>query len=474
MPATLPDVSINQGFDTSLPDKSATEPTPKTTDTLSALQPLIKKYIDQSGLVGEMEKKGLEEKKRLLPPAIEKVKQAAAIPTPPIPRMAPEPERPDITAKPFLSTEGKNALQTVVAGLGTLVTMVAGMKAPVAALGAITGAMTGWAEGDAERAGRDWKTYEAQVARMNRENEKAMKLWEAARIQRADDQQAAQMLFQATSAEAGLGDYSTMVAEHGMERTGQVLSTMSSMMNHSILQQNKVLETQIRMLGLQERQFQDAALRSRWNQLEKHRDDVLKNLKHYQGEILNMKKTGATAQLAKQELTVTKGINELAQRNRGLDESLVMVGQLEDAVALLDEKGVIPKGATHVDEAKAKIALQTSIGDTDVADAIQTVKRFGTSSVIRKELELMGGKGAAIMRLKAIGEAEAGDILMPPKQWWDRFVEGTRRVLRQSKELNTPMLKSYQDTLKMMKGGAAPELEVPEPPPADLGIEWEN
>lgn len=438
-----------------------------------AISSLMPDFEKKRKATEEAEKAAVESRKATLPPAIAKLKEVAGAKQPPLPVEQPEPAVPDTSPRAFLGGEGKNALQQMVAGLSLLITAAAGARrAPAQALGALTGAMAGWAEGDAERASRDWHHYEGLVAKMNRENQQAMKRWERARVTRGDDLQAAQIMLQAQLSEVGLSDYAAEVAEKGFARTGQELTMAQGLLAKMDAEYNNQVRNALDQWKAGETHRHNEMLERNLAAKSKHADAALEELKKYHGELTQIKKIGPTAQLEKQRIKLTDGIHTLTEKNRAVDETLLMMDDLEKAVTVLDAKGVIPKGATYADETKAKLALQSSIGDTDVADAVQTIKRFGTSAVIRKELELMGGKGASIMRLKAIGEAEAGDILMPPKQWWDRFITGSRRVLAGSKTMNAPVLKAYQDMLRSLGGTALPTAAAPEPPPVD--IKWED
>jgi len=94
----------------------------------------------------------------------------------PAPPQAPdEPDVPSRAAQPFLNL-GENAglvqsLNSTLYGLGLLAQMGMGMAKgyPSGALAAYTGALDGWAKGDAVRAEHMWKEYLAGVAKMSRE-----------------------------------------------------------------------------------------------------------------------------------------------------------------------------------------------------------------------------------------------------------------------------------------------------------------
>lgn len=98
-------------------------------------------------------------------PILGAMKEWAESPLPEVPGRMAEPEQPDLSPRPFLEGPRKGGtvqqLNSVLQGLGMLATMAGGLSRGYAqgALAYYSGALTGWAEGDAVRADRDYRAY---------------------------------------------------------------------------------------------------------------------------------------------------------------------------------------------------------------------------------------------------------------------------------------------------------------------------
>lgn len=238
MPLTLPDQTVApKTFDAppATPDprqEMYNSLAKKATDALASW--------DTSGQALEKKQtENVEARNTLLTPAIEKVKTAAAVArpelkkediktNPPVPGEEVKPraflETHDLTGKKLISPEGSNALRTIVAGIGTIVTSLAGISAPVGALNALTGAMEGWAEGDAARVARGWQKFEAETAKVQRDNALAMKLYENSLVKWQGDVEAAQVNYQVALLEAGKPEYAMLVDKLKMDNAAQRFS----------------------------------------------------------------------------------------------------------------------------------------------------------------------------------------------------------------------------------------------------------
>src|SRR5262245_9888856 len=113
-------------------------------------------------------------------PALVRQMQAARAPLPDVPKPIPEPPVPSQKARAFLDVGEKNALSGLVTGLGLMAQLAMAGKSPVGALGALTGAMNGWREGDTDRANREWRQYLGQVDQIRQENKTNLATFEAA------------------------------------------------------------------------------------------------------------------------------------------------------------------------------------------------------------------------------------------------------------------------------------------------------
>lgn len=204
--------------------------------------PLIR---DASKAVTGAETEAAKTSERVLRPAIEGVKASASVPVPPLPKMVPEPPVPDRRARPFLANkDGESAVSAIVTGLGLLAQLAMGGRAPVTALHAMTGAMNGWAAGDAVRADREWQQYLRTVDLIRHENAHGLKLWEAAMSASGTNMLQAEARYKAATAEAGLSDKWAAVAQGGMGRLLETLKYEQGLINGVFDRSAKVLELQ--------------------------------------------------------------------------------------------------------------------------------------------------------------------------------------------------------------------------------------
>jgi hypothetical protein len=110
-------------------------------------------------------------------PSRQALKKALDVTPPPRAEPEPEPPVPPKQGRPFMDVPAKNALQATVQTLGLMAQLAMAGRAPVAALGALTGAMRGWTAGDHERAENEWQTYLQQVDQIRVRNRQARELW---------------------------------------------------------------------------------------------------------------------------------------------------------------------------------------------------------------------------------------------------------------------------------------------------------
>jgi hypothetical protein len=108
-------------------------------------------------------------------PILGSMKEWAEAPLPTVPGAMQEPEQPDLSPRPFLEGPRKGGtvqqLNAVLQGLGMLATMAGGLSRGYAqgALTYYSSALTGWAEGDAIRADRDYRGYLLNLDRAKRD-----------------------------------------------------------------------------------------------------------------------------------------------------------------------------------------------------------------------------------------------------------------------------------------------------------------
>src|SRR5262249_28069307 len=84
---------------------------------------------------------------------------------------------------------GTQLMQKITFGLGTLASMATGLalKYPEGALAAWTGALQGWAEGDAIRGNREFETWVAKVREGHRAHQSEVERWQALREKYKDN-----------------------------------------------------------------------------------------------------------------------------------------------------------------------------------------------------------------------------------------------------------------------------------------------
>ena len=442
-----------------------------------------KAYETQSQDLANAQQAVQEKRDAVIPPAVERAKAAAIAPQPALKtfgyKPAGEPVIPDATPRAFLETnipegngllspEGGNALRTIISGIGTIVTSLAGLSAPMGALHALTGSMQGWAEGDAQRVSRDFQRYEAKLSQFQRDNARALQLYNEAKARWGSDLEAANVNLQTSLLEAQLPEYAVQVQEQGLDRTAKLWGMANKQLKSLTTDKNEVMKREIEFLKLQQQvKHQDAGERHQKNQ-EKHAADVLAATERFRTELLKIKKTGAPAQIMNMKLKLTKNLADVDGQLISLGDFTTQIDHLKGDIALAQKYGVLPQGPSEIDKLTAQGNLQLQIGNTDLAQAVERIRRFGTSTLVRKELEMMMGKGASIMRLKAIGEAEAGDVLRVPKAFWDDFFKDSEKVLGQKLKLLGPIRQSYLESLKAI----GPVTETPDD--TDAEIAWET
>lgn len=162
-------------------------------------------------------------------PALVRQVQAARLPIPTPPTMLPQPPVPSQQARPFMDVPEKQSLGAVVQTLGLMAQMAMAGKAPVAALGALTGAMEGWHQGDRERADREWRQYLGEVDKINRTNRDHMATFDAAMRTHTTNLQAAQAEVIASLYGNGHYEQAAKVARDGVV---QAYNNAADLQNH--------------------------------------------------------------------------------------------------------------------------------------------------------------------------------------------------------------------------------------------------
>lgn len=327
------------------------------------------------------------------------------------------PTPPDTTPKPFLSpSPGMLAqLQSAITGATEMVVGVGGLKGggyAIAAVSGLKGALEGWAAGDRERAEASFRDWKANVAKLDQDYQHRLESYRTLLTDqhRSIEARLAQIGIQARSD----GDLTAAgAAERG--NLGQLLDLVSSREVSAA-----TFAQHAKKLDVEEAHWRAQAAKADRDYAEKvaaHRD------LQRQRDISNARAATAGAR-AERGMTLreetSRAVVTLQGQETALAQKLENAGVVREAVDLLDKEGILPKGATVWDKGKAAIALQAKPGRGDIAQAVQVVQRLGTPLVIGTEVGL-GTTGSAL-RLKVVGEAEAGNLLGAPKQFWDLFL----------------------------------------------------
>lgn len=317
-----------------------------------------------SEAVTAAEVRAAETSERALRPAIEGVKAAASVPAPPLPQAIPEPPVPSLRPRPFLaSKEGEGAVSAVVTGLGLLATLAMAGRAPVAALNSLTGAMNGWAAGDAVRADREWREYLQTVDRIRHENGQALRLWDAAMQASGANMLQAEARYKAATAEAGLADKWAAVAQGGMGRLLEMLKYEQGVLNGvfdrtaSLLNiqashelrgaiQRQTAEYRQAQLDLRERELQQRVDAARERMDEKRREfDKAFGERQRQFQMKWEGAFNAASDPAAIDFAATMLIERGTMPQLGAGMAQARVGILKRAAEMMTERGMTPQDA---------------------------------------------------------------------------------------------------------------------------------
>ncbi len=316
---------------------------------------------------------------------------------------------PSLEARPFLSPPQSvlGQLQNLMLGIGQLATGIAGTKGKGYAIGAtaaLKGAVEGWQAGDADRAQRALEQWKVENDRLLQAHRSARERYQDILEDQTRTMQDRLSQIEMTARIAGVQDLADAarsgdvdrvlkIVEAGKDRE-LVVTHEANLLEHYRTLQETARATAVRQEeGLRLRRKSDARAEAAGGRAERR-------TKVYE------ETSGGLIKLQSAETSLTQKIDNAAV--------------VRDAVALLDQEGILPRGATVWDKGKAAVALQSKPGRADIARAVQIVNRLGTPLVIGTEVGL-GTTGSAL-RLKVIGEAEAGNLIGAPKQFWDLFL----------------------------------------------------
>lgn len=332
------------------------------------------------------------------------------------------PPTPSLEARPFLSPPQSvlGQLQTILVGIGQMATGFAGLKGKGYAIGAtaaLKGAVEGWQAGDADRAARGLEQWKVENDRLLQAHRSARERYQDILEDQTRTMQDRLSQIEMSARVAGMQDLAEAARSGDLDRVLKVVEAgkdreISVTSLAAQIQHYRALEAQARAAG--------AATQERLR------------LSRQAGE-----RAEESGRRAEERLDIYKetagGLIRLQKEEVGLTQKLQNADIVADAVALLDKEGVLPPGATVWDTARAKIVLQTKVGRRDIAWAVQTVQRLGVPILVGTEVAL--GMQGQTMRLKVVGEAEAGNVTGIPKSFWDQFLPNAKKALQDQRQI---------------------------------------
>ncbi len=331
--------------------------------------------------------------------------QAAAAATPPALAL---PTPPSTEARPFM-VPGKDTLsqvQAALAGATQLALGIGGMRGGGSALGAVAGlkgAIHGWMEGDKDRVERSMAEWTANSDKLLAEHRSRREAYND--LLTSQDRSMQERLAEiGVRARLDGDDQAALAAERG--NLGELINLLGTRE-----QQERQFGVQMKTLDQSIAQHNETARRA----------DRTFDATQEQRRITNER----LAEGLKLRKETAGNLFKLQGTESSLQQKLDNADLVAEAVDLLDQEGIIPRGGAVWDTVKTKAALQSKPGRSDIANAIQILNRFGTPLVIGTEVGL-GTTGSAL-RLKVVGEAEAGNLMGAPKDFWDLFIPAAKK-----------------------------------------------
>ena len=324
------------------------------------------------------------------------------------------PPAPPLEARPFLSPPQSvlGQLQTIMLGIGQLATGFAGLKGKGYAIGAtaaLKGAVEGWQAGDADRAARGLEQWKLENDRLLTAHRAARERYQDILEDQTRTMQDRLSQIEMTARIAGVQDLADAA------RSGDVDRVLK------IVEAGKDREITVTGLAVQIEHYRALQETARATAARQEEGLRLRRKSDVRAEAAG----GRSERRTKMFEETFGGLLKLQAAETSLTQKIDNAAVVRDAVALLDQEGLLPKGATVWDKAKATLALQTKPGRADIAKAVQVLNRLGTALVVGTEVGL--GVTGSVLRLKVIGEAEAGNLMGAPKQFWDLFLPAAEK-----------------------------------------------
>lgn len=318
---------------------------------------------------------------------------------------------PSTAARAFLEPGASvlGQVQTVMLGIGQIALGMAGAKGrgyAIAATAALKGAAEGWQAGDADRVRRaldEWQTQHTHLMdQYQLERDQFNDLLTNQKLSMSE--RFAQLRMRAEV--MGLKDLADQARQ---ENLAVVLTYLQTLDKSELAHQKVAAEIEKYKAEAEHRHFNEEHSR-------------VQEARSLEASLRGERRTKLAEEFS-------GGIIKLQQQEIGLRQRLTNAQMVSDAVALLDSEGLLPKGNTFWDKAQVAVAMQTKVGRQDVAQAVQVVQRLGTPLVVGTEIAL--GMQGQTMRLKVVGEAEAGNLMGAPKAFWDLFIPRAEQNYRE-------------------------------------------
>lgn len=366
--------------------------------------------------------------------ATQATERAAGTPTPPT-----LPTPPSNAARAFLQPGESilGQLQAALLGIGQMALQAKGLRgSAIGAMVAMKGMAEGWAAGDGERVKREYEAWKANSDRLLAQHRLARESWEDLLT---DQKMTWDQIFGLTRVRAEIAGNTTLAAAARAESIDGVLKWYQHAED----------------LELKHRAFDDRLAQWKAQAAARERDVLDRERHRRELEEAATKRLGLSTEAgarAERGLKLREDTNaqviKLQRAEIGLVGKLDNLGRVRDAVALLDAEGVLPRGSTFWDKGKAALVLQTKPGRKDIANAVQTIQRLGTALLVGTEVSL--GTTGSVMRLKAIGEAEAANVSGIPKAFWDTFLPAAQKTMSAERD----MVRRHLDVISRTQAGA--------------------
>ena len=329
---------------------------------------------------------------------------------------------PSAAARPFLQPGDSilGQLQTLMLAVGQMGMQAYGLRgSAIASVAAMKGMAEGWSAGDAERIKHQYSEWKANSERLIEQHRASR---ESYRDLLEEHGRTMEEKLQGIRLRASINGNKTLAE---IARLGNIDATLKHL-EYLEGQEIQVAQAQAQMAHWyqQAAQHQQNFLATEAQRLETNaraRETHLATEAHRRQTEARASETGARGErrLKLAEAQLDK-VFKLQQQEIGFTAQLDNLARVRDSVALLASEKLLPDGATFIDKTRASITLQTKTGRQDIGNAVETLRRLALPLLAGTEVSL--GMPGALMRLKAVGEAEVGNVTGIPKAFWDQFL----------------------------------------------------